>query len=259
MDIVSAEKVEKGNLFIFWLGQGGFVFKTDKGKTLMVDPLLSFSAMKDGMTYIHNDFSLDPSKTKVDYVFCTHDHSDHTDIETLLPLSRANPLSKFFGPLESYERMKKKGIPENNIEVVSLKTQVNIDGIKVKTVYAECTDDKCITHYGYFFNFNSIKVYITGDTKKGLNKYINKVEWVIKEKADILIVCINEKFNNLGPEDAAKLAAFINPKVVIPMHYDCFVENTIDPRNFIDALNPRLRDKVVLMKYGGEYIYRLKR
>ncbi|RKY79891.1 hypothetical protein DRQ00_02895 [candidate division KSB1 bacterium] len=249
--------MKKGKLLIHWLGQGGFAFTTSSGKVIMVDPFLSFSARKDNMTYIHSTFPISPEKAKVDYIFLTHDHSDHTDEETLLPLLKANPKARVFGPPESCSHLKKIGISEERIFEVNLEHPLHIDGIKVISVYAECTDDNWITHYGYFFDFDPIKVYITGDTKKGLHKYVDKLKWVIEQKLDILIVCINEGFNNLGPEDAAKLTALINPRIVIPMHYDCFVENTIDPQKFIDQLKPSLRSRVVLLEYGAKYLYKL--
>lgn len=250
---------KRDELSIHWLGQGGFAFRAGTNKIIMVDPFLSFSARKDNITYIHSTFPILPEKARVDYIFCTHDHSDHTDEETLLPLLKANPEAKVFGPPESCHHSKKIGISKESIFEVKLECPVYVDGIKVTAVYAECTDDRWITHYGYLFDFDPIKLYITGDTKRGLYKYVDKLKWVTEKTPDILIVCINEGFNNLGPDDAAELTTLIDPKVVIPMHYDCFVENTIDPQEFVDRLNPSLRSRVVLMEFGGKYLYKLGR
>lgn len=117
----------------------------------MVDPFLSFSAKKYNMTYIHSTFPVSPEKAKADYIFCTHDHADHTDEETLLPLLKANPKAKVFGPPESCYHSKKIGISKEIIFEVNLESPVHIDGIKINAVYAECTDDNWITHYGYLF------------------------------------------------------------------------------------------------------------
>jgi len=247
------DKVKPGELGILWLGQGGFAFRTSENKVVIVDPLLSFSASKDGMTYIHSHFPVDPNNIKVDYVFCTHMHGDHTDEETLTSLWQANPEANFYGPLESYDCFQRIGIPRNRASVVSLDSIVNLDGIRVQSVYAECTSKEKITHYGYLFDFGPFRIYVTGDTKVGLEGYLNKIKWTVVKKPDVLIVCINRGFSNLGPEDAARLASLVSPEIIIPMHYDCFVENTIDPVEFVNKLSPALCSRVVLMKYG-EYI-----
>lgn len=247
------DKVKPGELGILWLGQGGFAFKTSENKVAIVDPLLSFSASKDGMTYIHSHFPVDPNNTKVDYVFCTHMHGDHTDEETLTSLWKANPEANFYGPVESYDCFQRIGISKKRASVVSLDSIIDLDGIRVRSVYAECTSKEKITHYGYFFDFGPFRIYITGDTKVGLEDYLNKIKWTVVKKPDVLIVCINRGFSNLGPEDAARLASLVSPEIIIPMHYDCFVENTVDPAEFVNRLSPTLRSRVVLMKYG-EYI-----
>jgi len=50
---------------------------------------------------------------------------------------------------------------------------------------------------------------------------------------DLLLVCINGKWGNMDPLQAAQLAGLLAPKTVAPMHYGLFAENTVDPAAFL--------------------------
>ena len=44
-------------------------------------------------------------------------------------------------------------------------------------------------------------------------------------------------------------------RVVIPMHFDCFAENTIDPQEFLRLLGDAPAIKPVVMKFNESYLY----
>lgn len=254
MDRILQTQVEEHTLAVFWLGQAGFAFKTHSGKIVMVDPYLSHS-MK-GVTYIHDEVVIPPDSTKVDYVFCTHDHIDHADIPTLQGITMANPKVRIYGPSSVVERLHAARIDSGRVGTLNRGQEVKLEGgITAKAVYAQHTGDSV----GFIFDFNGILVYHTGDTEVGLESYIDRMAEVKDLKPDILLVCINTGYRNLGPEDAAKLTQWVQPQVVIPMHYDLIEENTIDPQAFVSALQQEDSEaKPVLMVYGGQYIYRQK-
>jgi L-ascorbate metabolism protein UlaG (beta-lactamase superfamily) len=97
-------------------------------------------------------------------------------------------------------------------------------------------------------------VYVTGDTE-----YDRKLIEVKIYKPDIMIICINGDGNNgnMNIEEAIKLTALIRPKIVIPMHYGMFKENTADPQKFTRLLKKcNLTSRGVILDYAKPFIYK---
>lgn len=161
-------KVEKDSLAIFWLSQGSFVFKTEHGKIIYIDPYLSNSV---GRVYGQKrlvPIPIPPEEVRADSVVITHDHLDHLDPDTILPLSKVCD-ARFLGPLSCvYHLLEIKIDGDRIIEINRGETKV-VEGMKISAVYAEHTEDSV----GYVFDFDAIKVYISGDTKN--NEKLKKV------------------------------------------------------------------------------------
>lgn len=244
-------RVPKNSLAIFWLGQGGFAFKTSSATIVMVDPYLSRACKA---THLHPP-AMDPKEACPDYVFCTHDHRDHLDPETLLPMAESDSSIEFVTTPEGAERLLKLGIDKKRVLAMKIGDMQQFPTFSVRAVYAECTSDAFTTHMGFVFDFKPIIVYIVGDTKVGLDNYLDKMKPVIGLRPDVLLVPINPGYYNPGPHDAARLTKLVNPRVVIPMHYDCFAENTIDPQEFLRALGEPPGIKPVVMKFNDSYLY----
>ncbi len=51
-------------------------------------------------------------------------------------------------------------------------------------------------------------------------------------QVEVLLTCINGKFGNLGPQEAARLTAAVSPRFVIPNHYDLMALNAENPEAF---------------------------
>ena len=248
--IVSA-RVPKNSLAIFWLGQGGFAFKTSSATIVMVDPYLSHSCKA---THLHPP-AMDPKEAAADYVFCTHDHRDHLDPDTVVPIAKGDPSVEFVATPEGAAHLLQLGIEKGRVQAMQIGETKKFATFNAKAVYAECTGGPFTTHMGIIFDFKPITLYITGDTKVGLDGYLDKMKDVIGLRPDVMLVAINRGYSNPGPEDAAKLTKLVNPRVVIPMHFDCFAENTIDPNLFLQALGETPAIKPVRMKFNESYVY----
>ena len=71
-----------------------------------------------------------------------------------------------------------------------------------------------------------------------------------------MITVINGAFRNLGPNEAVKLTAKINPKVVIRCHWDLFPDNSLDPRIFRASLHAAgISDKFLLLEHGKAFSF----
>lgn len=246
--------LEGSTVSIKWLGQAGFGIETPAGKTVMVDPYLSHSM--EGVTYLHPEPALAADSARADFVFCTHDHIDHADVPTLSAIARTNPAALIYGPTSVIEHLRAAGFDSLRLRRLDRGQVAAIGGdLTVKAVHAQHTRDS----EGLVLNFGGIVIYHTGDTEVGLAGYIDRMQDVKDLDPDVMLVCINTGYRNLGPEDAAKLVGWVSPSVVIPMHYDLIAENTIDPEAFLRILgSEHLASKPVLLKYGETYTYRKK-
>ena len=108
---------EEKHFHIWWLGQSGFLLQW-KGKRVLIDPYLSDSLTKKYTTtdkpHIRmSERVIDPELLRnISIVSSSHNHTDHLDAETLIPVLKNNPGIKFI-------------IPEANRDFVS--ERVNCD------------------------------------------------------------------------------------------------------------------------------------
>src|SRR5215204_6185022 len=86
-------------LFVWWLGQSGFLIGY-AGQFLVFDPYLSDSLSRKyaGTDKPHVRMServVDPARLDfITAITSTHNHTDHLDAETLLPIFAASPVAK---------------------------------------------------------------------------------------------------------------------------------------------------------------------
>src|SRR3712207_8590846 len=104
MDVVSGIaglRVGERALAFWGLGRVGVAIK-GPGGVLYVDPYLTDSDGEGGS--LERTFPpplLPDETTNADAVLLTHDHIDHTDPGTVLPLSEASPRARFVAPSPS--------------------------------------------------------------------------------------------------------------------------------------------------------------
>src|SRR3712207_4180795 len=93
---VAAVRSHPAQLHLWWLGQSGFLIQW-QGRHLLLDPYLSDSlthkyAQTDKPHIRMTERVIAPERLDfVDVVTSSHNHTDHLDGETLIPLIHANP------------------------------------------------------------------------------------------------------------------------------------------------------------------------
>lgn len=232
----------------WWLGQSGFLIKW-AGKHLLLDPYLSDSLTKkyantDKPHIRMSELVIDPARLDfIDIVTSSHNHTDHLDAETLIPLMRVNPGLKMV-------------IPEANRAFAAHRLQcdpawpigldagqsVEIQDFRIAAVPAAHEDvdrdeaGRC--HYlGYVVAFGSFKIYHSGDTVR----YDGMEDLLRPFGVDVAFLPINGRAperrvaGNLNAAEAARLGKDIEAKLVVPCHYDLFTFNTADPADFETA------------------------
>ena len=258
MEKLIKSKVEPGRIAIHWLGQGGFALKNNAGDVLVVDPYLSDSANADGNAARLVDVPVKPKDVRLDYLFLTHDHVDHTDPHSAPAIAQSNPDAPIICPPSSCHHLTKLGVPSSQITTAMPGQSLEFPNFTVHVVTAQHTDDSV----GFVFEFanggngtDSVSVYITGDTE-----YNDGLAAAVEEYGpEVLLVPINGRWGNMSADQAAKLAAKIAPREVIPMHYGMFAENTADPADFLSRLAVATDsdpDVVpVVMKHNSCHVY----
>jgi L-ascorbate metabolism protein UlaG (beta-lactamase superfamily) len=254
-----------GGFRLWWLGQSGFLLQW-QGIHVLLDPYLSDSLTKK---YSHTDkphvrmteLVIDPARLSfVDIVTSTHNHTDHLDAETLVPIMAANPRVKLV-------------IAEANRAFVADRLQIDagaaiglddgasveISGIRLSGIASahealERDERGRAKYLGYMLQFGGWTIYHSGDTVR----YEGMAEKLRPFKIDVALLPINGRAperrvpGNLFGREAAQLAGDIEAKLVIPCHFEMFEFNTASPDEFVQQCR-KLRQQFKVLRCGEQW------
>lgn len=251
-DIETARK-QPDRLHIWWLGQSGFLLQ-HAGDQLLFDPYLSDSLSRK---YINtdkpheriSDLVIEPGRLNgIDVITSSHNHTDHLDAETLLPIIAINPALQLVIPEANRAFVAERlGIdPAWPIGLTDGQT-VNVGpfvfhGVPAAHNELERDAEGRCKFMGFVVEIGSghdkpYRVYHSGDTLW----YDGMVDILRPFGVDVAFLPINGNkperrvAGNLNPDEAARLGRAIGAKLVIPHHYDLFAFNTADPGDFVTA------------------------
>lgn len=194
----------------------------------------------------------------ISVVTCSHNHTDHLDAETLIPVLKNNPSIRFIIP-EANRDFVAERLQCNKQFPVGLndKRSVTVDdftfhGIPAKHNEIDRDQMGNCKYMGYVIEFGKFKIYHSGDTLW----FEGMVDLLKRFEVDVAILPINgnkperKVAGNLDVKEAAELAKAINAKYIIPCHYDMFSFNTADVNDFIPEAE-KLDQPYKVLK-GGE-------
>lgn len=244
-------------LTLWWLGQSGFLI-AHGGRCLLFDPYLSDSLTKK---YAATDKPhvrmtarvIDPARLDfVDVVTSTHNHTDHLDAETLLPLFAAAPGAKLVLPAANVGFATRRLGPEHAGRLVPLGDgrTVDVAGFRVEAVPA-AHEHLAEEFAGFIVTAGAHRIYHSGDTVR----FPGMAERLRAHRVDVALLPINGRAperrvsGNLDGPEAAQLAADIGARWAIPCHYGMFAFNTASPAPFAEACT-RLRQPHVVLRAG---------
>lgn len=213
---------------ITWIGQGGFIFEIE-GYRLVIDPYLSDNLKDKGGTRMIPP-PVNEEQLRPDALFFTHDHLDHFDEFTVLPVCKLYPECLMLGPNSVSEHIKKIKLT-NPAKEFFVGDQFNAGPFSLTIVPAYHSDPSPV---GVILGADGFSVYVSGDSKFE-PELISNLKKASPENLGAVIICINGKLNNMSWQEAAKVIDALKPKVAIPMHYGMFYENTIDPSDFLST------------------------
>ena len=244
---VNTLSVLRDAVHIWWLGQSGYLLQWNSIHVL-IDPYLSDSLTKKyaGTNKPHERISeqvIDPSRLDfIDIVTSSHNHTDHLDGETLIPIIAVNSAVKLVIPEANREFVSERiKMPLSFPEGLNENESININGIKFHGIPAahnelERDENGRCRFMGYVIEIGGKKIYHSGDTLlfPGMEDILRPFN------VDLAILPINGNdpsrgvAGNLNASEAVWLAKQIQAKLTIPCHYDLFSFNTVDVSVFIE-------------------------
>lgn len=246
-DIAATERSED-RFHLWWLGQSGFLLQWS-GRHLLFDPYLSDSLTEKyaatGKPHVRlSERVIDPGRLNmVDVVTSSHNHTDHLDAATLIPLAAANPGLLMVLPAANVEFARARlGDAAPAMTGLDDGTAASVAGFQFTGLASAHNDiardaaGRC-QFLGFIVRFGPFCVYHSGDTMwhDGL------VAALRNARPDVVMVPINgnrperDAAGNLNGTEAAALARAVNARLAVPHHFDMFAFNTEPPGEFVTA------------------------
>lgn len=246
---VARAKSDPDRLHLWWLGQSGFLIQW-KGQHLLIDPYLSDSLTKKyantNKPHVRmTERVIAPERLDfIDVVTSSHNHTDHLDGETLIPLLHANPNLTVIVPRAnvSFAAERLQVSPERL-------TPIRADGESIRagefifhaipSAHETLEQDENGDHrfIGLIVQVGKWTIYHSGDCIP----YDGLAERLENWKIDIALLPINGRdpqrgvTGNFTAAEAVNLSKEIGARTVIPCHYEMFEFNTVSPDVFWNA------------------------
>jgi L-ascorbate metabolism protein UlaG (beta-lactamase superfamily) len=197
----------------------------------------------------------------ISIVTSSHNHTDHLDEETLIPVLKNNPGIKLIIPEANRDFVTERIKCDKDFPIgLNDRRSVSVDeftfhGIPAKHNEIERDGDGNCKYMGYVIEFGEYKIYHSGDTLW----FAEMVDLLQPYKVDVALLPVNgnkperKVAGNLDGREAATLGKAINAGCVIPCHYDMFTFNTADVNEFINEAE-KIRQPFRVLKIGEHFL-----
>jgi L-ascorbate 6-phosphate lactonase len=232
-----------------WLGQAGVRLETDTA-CVVVDPWVS----------PHDDRLVPPAPLElaadgVDWLLVTHEHLDHLDLPLLPALLERSPGVRVVLPASLVELVEDV-VPASQLVPVQAPDTVDLGGLELTVVPAihgvsvedAYGDGSAIGGRPRFVGYvlgGPAGVYHAGDTI-----VTGELGGALEPLAiDVAFLPVNGRdtereargiVGNMNAAEAVDLALAIGARRLVPIHWDGFAGNTVDPESVVDAAGGRI-------------------
>lgn len=220
-----------------YFGHSTCVLVTDDGTRLVIDPFFDDNPA----------CPVAAADVEADYILVTHGHGDHfSDCIPIALRTGATVVSTF--ELVSFCRAKgvEKGhgmnvgggydFPFGRVKLTPALHTGSTAGDSGGANPSGCT--------GLLVEFNGKRVYHAGDTALTMDLML------LKGQVDVALLPIGDNYT-MGPDDAVRAVEMIEPKVVIPIHYNTWPVIAQDPESFKAKVGGRAA--VEILAPGASY------
>ena len=213
-------------------------FGIDVGGTqLLIDPFLTGNSLAD----------VSAEEVAADYILVSHGHGDHVgDTVAIAQRTGATTISNF----EIQSWLLAQGV--ESAHPLHIGGGFDFPFGRVKLTIAHHGSMLPDNSYGgnpagFLLALEGKKIYHACDT--GL---FYDMKLIGEEGLDLAILPIGDNFT-MGPDDALRAVKLLEPKVVIPIHYDTFDVIRQDPYAFAERVEAETASKCVVLKAGESH------
>ena len=235
------------------LGQAGLRLQCQR-TVIYCDPYLSDSVEAlDGP--IHRRMipvPLAPGDVKdAEWVLVSHEHLDHFDPDTLVPIAKSSPNAKFMVPGCVAEDLAGHGIDRSRIAIAKSRWHSAGPGVRIHPVPAchptiEHDASGDLRYLGYVIEVGAKRLYVAGDTSPHPD-IVDAVE--ATGGAQVGFIPVNERnvykerrgiVGNMSAREAFAFAEELQIETLVPIHWDMFQTNCVFPEE-IESLYAKLK------------------
>lgn len=220
-----------------FLGHSAFLVEDEK-TSIVIDPFLSGNPVA----------KVKPSDIKVDYIILTHGHGDH--FGDSLEIAKANE-AMIIAPNELALYCESKGAKAHPMHIGGA---FNFSFGRVKLTIAHhgsAVPDGTYTGEpsGVLLTMDDRTFYHSGDTALFYDmKLIGEMNQI-----HVAALPIGDNFT-MGIDDAVKATEFLQPEIVIPMHFKTFDVIDVDPEEFVSKVQSKgFKSKILEVGESLEY------
>lgn len=245
-------KLSLNEAALWWLGQAGYIIRS-MGITITIDPYLSDAAAENAPEFSRlYPPPFEPEGLDASLYIVTHDHLDHLDPITIRRYQKKSSTT-FISPAQVSKKLISLGVPKENIVVLHTGEAWHYKSVEITGVFALATSIDVLDTTGYFIKFdNGRSVYHTSDTE--LHPLVITAA---PKKPEVMVVPINGKWGNPNPDNAALFAKSVQPRYVMPNHYDLMALNAENPEIFKWFCNQHgMKDECIILKRMEPFVWR---
>jgi len=213
-------------------GHATFSLTLNDGTRIVIDPWFDENPVADVKSADLGD---------VDYIFCTHGHVDH--FADAIPLARRTG-AQLVSTYEIFSFVQTQGIENAHPMHIGGGFHFPFGYVKMTAalhggqVHGDETGQFTTVPGGFLFQVDGVSLYAAGDTALLTDMQL------LRGRVDVALLPIGDNFT-MGPDDAVRAVEFIEPKVVVPFHYNTFPPIEQDPVAFQSAVGDRATVRIM--------------
>ncbi|MCH1526786.1 MAG: MBL fold metallo-hydrolase [Candidatus Poseidoniaceae archaeon] len=257
--------LENDEISVTWFGHSTILMRSNN-VTIITDPVFSdagagpLSLGPSPFPYEHS-YNLD-DLPEIDYVFISHDHYDHLDMNTVKKLED----SMFFVPLGIKNHLLEWDIEDEHVQELDWYDEVNIS----QDLHAALTParhfsgrgltDSHSTLWGsWVFNLHDTSIYFSGDTG-----YTDEFTNISEKFGPFDIAFLDSGQYNIAwqqvhmlPEQVIQAGIDLNASLVLPIHiskYELALHHWYEPMELVSTLGAERNVSVATPILGSSFI-----